>query len=69
MIYPLDQLKPKTKTKNQIFLLITFRLCYTLLKRKLFYPAVFLSPPLFKVYKKVVEFLFTPAKNILVFSF
>jgi hypothetical protein len=30
VFYSLDQLKPKTKTKNQIFLLITFRLCYTL---------------------------------------
>ena len=30
MFYPLDILKPKTKTKNQIFLLLTFRLCSTL---------------------------------------
>ena len=29
MIYPLDQQKAKTKTKNHIFLLITFQLCYT----------------------------------------
>ena len=28
MIYWLDKLKPKTKTKNQIFLFITFRLCW-----------------------------------------
>ena len=28
MIYSLDKLKPKTR--SQIFLLITFRLCYTL---------------------------------------
>ena len=30
LIYSLDKLKPRTKTKNQIFLLMTFRLCYTL---------------------------------------
>ena len=30
VIFSLDKLKPKTKTKNQFFLVITFRLCYTL---------------------------------------
>ena len=30
MFYSLDKLKPKTKTKKQFFLLLTFRLCYTL---------------------------------------
>ena len=60
MTYPLDQLKPKNITKNQIF---HFNFVVHFKKRKLFYPSVFLSP-LFKVYKKVVKFSFTPAKNI-----
>ena len=60
MTYPLDQLKPKNITKNQIF---HFNFVIHFKKRKLFYPSVFLSP-LFKVYKKVVKFSFTPAKNI-----
>ena len=35
-----------------------------------FFKLLFSCPsPLFKVYKKVVKFSFTPAKNILVFSF
>ena len=41
---------------------------YTLKKKTFFYPSVFLSS-LFKVYKKIVKFSFTPTKNILVFSF
>ena len=65
MIYSLDELKPKIK--NQFFFSNISTLLYTL-NRKLFSPAVFLSP-LFKVYKKIVEFSFTPIKNILVFSF
>ena len=64
----LDKLEPKPKTKNQIFLLLTFRLFYTLCLERTFLTKCFLVP-LFKVYKKVIEFSFTPTKNILVFSF
>ena len=69
LFYSLDKLKPKTKnkTKNQIFVVVDIStLLYTLKKedKKTFYLS-----PLFKVYKKVVEFSFTPTKNILVFSF
>ena len=66
--------KLKLKSKKRIFLSLTFRLCYTLLKkrpRKLFspYKKMFSCPPLFKTYKNVNEFSFTPTKTILVFSF
>ena len=45
-------------------------LLYTLKKKTIFSPSVFMSP-LFKVYKKVVEFSFTQQKIfwVLVFSF
>ena len=64
------KLKPKTKTKNQkpnFFVVDISTLLYTLKRRT---RNVFLSH-LFKVYKKVVEFSFTPAKIfwVLVFSF
>ena len=64
MIYQLDKLKSKTKTPN-FFDNNILTLLYTLKKKTFFCPSVFLSP--FKVYKKVVEFSFTPEKNILDF--
>ena len=68
LIYPLDQLKPKTKTKNQIFF---STLLYTLKKKTFFSPSVFLSPLFKAMYKKVVKFSFTKQKIfwVLVFSF
>ena len=61
MIYPLDQLKPKTKTKNNFFVNNISTLLYTL-KKKTFFSFFFLVPPLFKVLKKVVKFSFTQQK-------
>ena len=55
VFFSLDKLKLKTKTKNQIILLLTFRLFYTFWierTRKLFFPPL----KKFKVYKKVVNF-------------
>ena len=66
LIYSLDKLKPKTKTK--IFFVNNISTLLYTLKKKTFLPFCFLVPP-FKVYKKVVKFSFTPAKNILVVSF
>ena len=66
MIYLLDKLKTQTKTKH-LFVNNISTFLYTL-NKNFFYPSVFLSI-LLKVYKKVVKFSFTLAKNILVFSF
>ena len=74
MFYSLDKLKPKTKTKNQIFFVVDISALLYIFKKedkKTFFPFlknVSLSP-LFKVYKKVVEFSFILTKNILFFRF
>jgi hypothetical protein len=72
VFYSLDKLK--LKTKNQIFCCWHFDFVIHLKKedKKPFFPLlknVFLSPPYSKCIKKVVEFSFTPTKNILVSSY
>ena len=61
--------KLKLKTENQIFLLIRFRLCYTLWKRKLVSPYFFLFPPYSKCIKKLLNFHLHQQKIFLVFGF
>ena len=68
LFYSLDK-----KLKTKFFGCWHFDFFYTLWikrTRKLFSPSkkIVLLSPLFKVYKKVVKFSFTPIKNILVFS-
>ena len=66
----LDEQKPKTKTKNQIFLLITFRLCIHFKKEKHF-PLLFSCPPYSKCIKRLLNFHLHQQKIFwfLVFSF
>ena len=60
-------LKLKTK-KSKIFVNNISSFLYTL-EKKTFFTLLFPCPPYSKCIKKLVEFSFTPAKNILVFSF
>ena len=71
MFYSLDKLKPKTKTKNQVFLLLTFRLSYTHCvlfqkrTRKLFSPSkrCFLVSSTLSVQKSCQFLIYTNKKH------